>query len=64
MTLIERTTERIETSILEEHGANSAYSAFMDLLNTVMDSKLKKNYSANKLSSKCRKMKCKKYLNE
>ena len=39
--LIERTIERIETSISEEHGADGAYSAFMDLIYTEMDSKLK-----------------------
>ena len=41
MILIERTIERIETSMSEEHETNSAYSAFMDLLQTEMDSKLK-----------------------
>ena len=62
VSLIERTIERIESSISEEHGANSAYSAFMDLLQTEMSSKLK-SYS-NTQYSKGRKMKCKKYWNE
>ena len=60
--LIERTIERIETSISEEHGANGAYSAFMDLIYTEMDSKLKS--FTNKPHLKGRKMKCKNYWNE
>ena len=60
--LIERIIERIETSISEEHGANGAYSAFMDLIYTEMDSKLKS--FTNKPHLKGRKMKCKNYWNE
>ena len=62
ISLIERTIERIDYIISEEHGANSAYSAFMDLLQTEMSSKLKSYL--NTQYSKGRKMKCKKYWNE
>ena len=39
--LIQRTVERIDRSLSEEHGANDAYSAFMDLIYSEMNAKLK-----------------------
>lgn len=61
--LIQRTIDRIESSISEENGANEAYSAFMELCHSEMDAKLK-SFSSNALRPKGRKMKYKKYWNE
>ena len=39
--LIQRTEERIDRSLSDEHGANKAYSAFKDLINSEINAKLK-----------------------
>lgn len=60
---IEQTVLKIENILSEEHGANAAYSEFMELIPSEMDTKIK--YVNKYLSdSKGNKMKYKKYWND
>ena len=61
--LIHRTVERIERSLPEANGANDAYSAFTDLINSEMNAKLKCVSHAKSFNSKGNRMRSKKYWN-
>ena len=60
--MIQRTIERIDQNLSEERGANEAYSAFLDLLNSEMNAKLT-CFKQTDVNFKGRRMKCKKYWN-
>ena len=60
--MIQRTVERIDRNLSEEHGAHEAYSAFSDLILSEMKAKLK-CFTQTVVNSKGRRMKSKKYWN-